>query len=86
MEKYYMIKFNKFTDFILACLREEYTKIDFNSYKLEEKYNKVTIKLYFKLNSGEYELRIPCDFNVPISKILNEAKSDISQIIVNCYK
>lgn len=86
MEKYYMRKFNKFTDFIVECLREEYTKIDFNSYTLEEEYNKVTIKLYIKLNSDEYELRIPCDFNVPISKILYEAKSDISQIILNCYK
>lgn len=86
MEKYYMRKFNKFTDFIVECLREEYTKIDFNSYTLEEKYNRVTIKLYIKLNSDEYELRIPCDFNVPISKILYEAKSDISQIILNCYK
>ena len=52
MEKYYMRKFNKFTDFIVECLREEYTKIDFNSYTLEEKYNRVTIKLYIKLNSG----------------------------------
>lgn len=86
MEKYYMRKFNKFTDFIVECLREEYTKIDFNSYTLEEEYNRVTIKLYIKLNSDEYELRIPCDFNVPISKILYEAKSDISQIILNCYK
>lgn len=86
MEKYYMRKFNKFTDFIVECLREEYTKIDFNSYTLEDKYNRVTIKLYIKLNNGEYELRIPCDFNVPISKILHEAKSDISQIILNCYK
>ena len=86
MEKYYMRKFNKFTDFIVECLREEYTKIDFNSYTLEDKYNKVTIKLYIKLNNGEYELRIPCDFNVPISKILHEAKSDISNIILNCYK
>jgi hypothetical protein len=42
--------------------------------------------LCIKLNSDEYELRIPCDFNVPISKILHEAKSDISQIILNCYK
>lgn len=86
MEKYYMRKFNKFTDFIVECLREEYTKIDFNSYTLEEKYNRVTIKLCIKLNSDEYELKIPCDFNVPISKILHEAKSDISQIILNCYK
>ena len=86
MEKYYMRKFNKFTDFIVECLREEYTKIDFNSYTLEEEFNRVTLKLYIKLNSDEYELRIPCDFNVPISKILHEAKSDISQIILNCYK
>ena len=86
MEKYYMKKFNKFADFIVACLKEEYTKIDFNSYILEEKYNRVTIKLYIKLYNDEYELRIPCDFNVPISKILHEAKSDISQIILNCYK
>ena len=86
MEKYYMRKFNKFTDFIVECLREEYTKIDFNSYALEESYNRVTLKLYIKLNSDEYELRIPCDFNAPISKILHEAKSDISQIILNCYK
>ena len=38
MDKYYMKKFNKFADFITECLHEEYTKIDFNSYKLEEKY------------------------------------------------
>lgn len=86
MDKYYMRKFNKFTDFIVECLREEYTKIDFNRYTLEEEYNRVLIKLYIKLNSYEYELRIPCDFDVPISKILHEAKSDISQIILNCYK
>jgi hypothetical protein len=43
-------------------------KIDFNSYALEEKYNTVTIKLYITLNSDEYELRIPCNFNAPISK------------------
>lgn len=81
-----MRKFNRFADFIVECLREEYTKIDFNSYILEEKYNHVTIKIYIKLNSDEYELGIPCNFNVPISKILNEAKSDIMQIIINCYK
>lgn len=49
MEKYYMRKFNKFADFIIECLREEYTKIDFNSYALEEKFNRVTLKLYIKL-------------------------------------
>lgn len=81
-----MKKFNKFADFIVACLEEEYTKIDFNSYTLEEKYNRVTIKLYIKLNSDEYELIIPCDFTVPTTKILNKAKNDISQIILNCYK
>lgn len=86
MDKYYMKKFNKFADFILECLREEYTKIDFNNYTLEEKYNNVTIKLYIKLNSDENELIIPCNFNIPISKILNGAKSDISKIIINCYK
>ena len=86
MDNYNMRKFNKFADFIIDCLHEEYTKIDFNSYALEEKYNRVTIKLYIKLNSNEYEIRIPCNFNVPISKILHEAKSDISQIILNCYK
>ena len=86
MEKYYMRKFNKFTDFIVECLREEYTKIDFNRYALEEEYNTVTIKLYITLNSDEYELRIPCNFNAPISKILHEAKNDIIQIILNCYK
>ena len=32
MDKYYMRKFNKFADFIIDCLREEYTKIDFNNY------------------------------------------------------
>lgn len=86
MEKYCMEKFKKFTDFIVECLHEEYTKINFNSYTIEEKYNRVTIKLYIKLNSNEYELRIPCDFNVPISKILYEAKSDISHLILNSYK
>lgn len=86
MEKYYMKKFKKFTDFIVECLHEEYTKIDFNSYTIEEQYNRVTIKLYIKLNSNEYELIISCDFDVPISKILYEAKSDITQIILNCYK
>lgn len=86
MDKYYTRKFNKFTDFIVECLREEYSKIDFNSYTLVENYNKVTIIICIKLNSDEYELRIPCDFNVPISKILYEAKSDIRQIILNSYK
>lgn len=86
MEKYYMRKFNAFADFITECLREAYTKIDFNNYILEEKYNKVTIKIYININSDEYEVRIPCDFNTTITKILNEAKSDISQLIINCYK
>lgn len=86
MDKYYMKKFNKFADFIIECLVEEYTKLEFTSYKLIEEYNRVLIQLYIKISSNEYELRIPCDFNVPISKILHEAKSDISQIILNCYK
>nr|UWF92280.1 MAG: hypothetical protein [Bacteriophage sp.] len=86
MNKYYMKKFNKFADFIIECLVEEYTKLEFTNYKLKEEYNRVTIQLYIKINSNEYEIRIPCDFNVPISKILHEAKSDISQIILNCYK
>lgn len=86
MDKYYMKKFNKFADFIVTCLQEEYKKIEFNSYKLEDNYKKVTIKLYIKINSHEYEIRIPCDFSTPISKILYEAKSDISQIILNSYK
>ena len=86
MDKYYMKKFNKFADFIIECLVEEYTKLEFTSYKLKEEYNKVTIQLYIKINSNEYEIRIPCDFSTPISKILYEAKSDISQIILNCYK
>lgn len=85
-DKYDMIKFNKFADFILECLGEEYTKLEFNGYKLIEKYNKVTIQLYIKINSNEYEIRIPCDFNTSISKILHEAKSDINQLILNCYK
>lgn len=86
MDKYYMKKFNKFADFILECLREEYTKIDFNNYTLVENYNKVTIILTITLNNNEYNIRIPCDFNIPISKILHETKSDICQIILNCYK
>lgn len=86
MDKYYRKKFNKFADFIIECLVEEYTKLEFTSYKLKEEYNRVIIQLYIKINSNEYEIRIPCDFNVPISKILHEAKSDISQIILNCYK
>lgn len=86
MDKYYMKKFNKFADFILDCLHEEYTKIDFNNYTIVENYNKVTIILCIQLNNNEYSIRIPFDFNVPISKILHEAKSDISQIILNCYK
>ena len=86
MDKYYMKKFDKFADFIIECLREEYTKIDFNKYTLEEEYNNVTIKLYIKLNSDECELRIPCNFKLPITKIFNEAKNDISQIILKCYK
>lgn len=86
MDKYYMKKFNKFADFILECLHEEYTKIEFNKYELEDQYNKVTIKLYIELNCTEYEIRIPCDFNTSITKLLHEAKSDISQLIINCYK
>lgn len=86
MNKYYMKKFNKFADFITECLVEEYTKLEFTSYKLKEEYNRVTIQLYIKINSKEYEIRIPCDFNTTISKILHEAKSDISQLILNCYK
>ena len=73
-------------DFILERLREEYTKIDFNNYTLVKDYNGVTIILYITLNNNEYSIRIPCDFNMPISKILNEAKSDINQLILNCYK
>lgn len=86
MDKYYLKKFNKFTDFIITCLQEEYSKIEFNSYELEDKYNSVTIKLYIKISCNEYEVRIPCDFGKPISKILHEAKSNISQIILNSYK
>lgn len=86
MDKYYMKKFNKFADFILECLHEEYRKIDFNNYTLVENYNKVTINLCITLNNNEYYIRIPCDFNIPITKILYETKSDISQIILNCYK
>lgn len=73
-------------DFILECLCEEYTKIDFNNYTLVKDYNGATIILYITLNNNEYSIRIPCDFNMPISKILNEAKSDINQLILNCYK
>lgn len=86
MDKYYMKKFNKFADFIIECLVEEYTKLEFISYKLKEEYNSVIIQLYIKINSNEYEIRIRCDFNTTISKILHEAKSDISQLILNCYK
>lgn len=73
-------------DFILERLREEYTKIDFNNYTLVKNYNGVTIILHITLNNNEYGIRIPCDFNIPISKILNETKSDINQLILNCYK
>ena len=86
MNKYYRKKFNKFADFIIECLVEEYTKLEFTSYKLKEEYNKVIIQLYIKINSNEYEIRIPCDFNTAISYILHEAKSDISQLILNSYK
>lgn len=81
-----MKKFYKFADFILECLHDEYTKIEFNKYELEDKYNKVSIKLQIEINLNVYEIIIPCNFNVPITKILHEAKSDISQIILNCYK
>jgi hypothetical protein len=82
MYKYDTKKFNKFADFIIECLVEEYSKLEFNSYKLK----KNTIQLYIKINSNEYVIRIPCDFNTTISKILHEAKSDISQLILNYYK
>ena len=81
-----MKKFYKFADFILECLHEEYTKIEFNKYELEDKHNRVIIKLQIGINLNSYVINIPCDFNAPISKILYEAKSDISQIILNCYK
>lgn len=86
MDKYYRKKFNKFADFIIECLVEEYTKLEFIRYKLKEEYNRVIIQLYIKINSNEYEIRIPVDFNITISKILDAAKSDISQLILNCYK
>lgn len=86
MNKYCVKKFNKFADFITECLVEEYTKLEFTSYKLKEEYNRVTIQLYIKINSKEYEIRIPCDFNTTISKILDEAKSDINHLILNSYK
>lgn len=86
MDKYYKKKFNKFADFIIECLVEEYTKLEFTNYKLKEEYNRVTIQLYIKINSNEYEIRIPCDFTTSISIILHKAKSDISQLILNCYK
>lgn len=86
MDKYYKKKFNKFADFIIECLVEEYTKLEFTNYKLKEEYNRVTIQLYIKINSNKYEIRIPCDFNTSISIILDKAKSDISQLILNCYK
>ena len=36
MDKYYMKKFNKFADFIIECLVEEYTKLEFTSYELKK--------------------------------------------------
>ena len=36
MDKYYKKKFNKFADFIIECLVEEYTKLEFTNYKLKE--------------------------------------------------
>lgn len=38
------------------------------------------------INKNEYEIRIPCNFNKTISKILHEAKNDISHLLLNCYK
>ena len=73
-------------DFILECLCEYYTKIDFNNYTLVKDYNRVIIILNITLNNNEYSIRISCDFNMPISKILNKAKSDINQLILNSYK
>lgn len=86
MNTYYMKKFKRFADFIIECLQEKYTNTRFTRYELEEEYNKVTIKLYIKINAKEYTIRIPCDFNIPIAKILQESICDINQIILNCYK
>lgn len=43
-----MKKFNKFADFIIECLVEEYTKLEFNNYKLKEEYHVILIQLYQK--------------------------------------
>lgn len=86
MDKYYSKKYNHIADFIQEDLNENYKKIKFNSYKIEEEYNRVTLIFYIKLNDNEYELRIPLDLSKSILKIIEQAKLDLNDLIINCYK
>lgn len=86
MDKYYLKKYNHIADFIQEVLNENYKKIKFNSYKIEEEYNRATLIFYIKLNDNEYELRIPLDLNKSILKIIEQAKLDLNDLIINCYK
>lgn len=86
MDKYYLKKYKHFADFIEECLNEDYTKIKFNSYRIEEEYNRISIIFYIKLNNNEYELRIFVDVNKSILKIIEQAKIDLSELIISCYK
>lgn len=79
-------KYNHFADFIKESLNEIYTKINFNSYKIEETYNRVSIIYYIKLNDNENELRIFVDLNMSILKMIEQAKIDLKELVINCYK
>lgn len=86
MDKYYLKKYNHFADFIKESLNEVYTKINFNSYRIEEKNEIVTIIFYIKLNDNEYELKIIVDLNMSILEIIEQAKNDLRKLIINCYR
>ncbi len=86
MERYYMKKYHYLADFIKECLIEEYTKIEFNSYKVEEEYNRKIIFYYIKLNNNEYELKLYLDTNMSLFKLIEYAKIEVKELIVNCYK
>nr|DAW20219.1 MAG TPA: hypothetical protein [Caudoviricetes sp.] len=86
MDKYYLKKYNHFADFIKESLNEIYTKINFNSYKIEEKYNRASIIYYLKINDNEYELRIRIDINKSILEIIEQAKIDLNELLINIYK